>query len=328
MNKPIFITWERHQRTRSLCSKLDITLFEILSPKKGVARYLEIIPKTLSTLKTNKPSVLFVQNPSIILTLLAVFFKFWFNYKLIVDAHNEAVEPFIHNNMIIRTLAKFIIAHADNTIVTNGILAEKVYDCKGNAIVLPDFLPQMEPRAYLPPPTTGIYVITLICTYADDEPYEEIFNAIAAIGDKAQLNVTGKIPAKIDTLKIPTNVKLLGFLSEHDYWETLFNSHIIIDLSTMNNCLVCGAYESLAIQKPLLLSKNNASENLFGQYATHVENTSRSIKAGIETLIENYDSLPNSIIHFKESFVNNEQKNIAHLKTIIARYSNDSITPP
>lgn len=320
MSKSIFITWERHQRTRSLCEKLDITLFEIVSSKKGLARYWDTIQKTLSILKSHKPRVLFVQNPSIVLSMLAVCLKYWFNYQLIVDAHNEAVEPFIHNNVIVRALAKFIIAHSEKTIVTNSILADKVHSNRGNAIVLPDFLPNIQPRDYLPQAENGEFEITLICTYANDEPYEEVFKALAALGNKAQLNVTGKIPAKIDTNKIPDNVKLLGYLSEHDYWETLFKSHIIIDLSTMNNCLVCGAYESLAIQKPLLLSKNEASLNLFGEYAIHVDNTSESIKAGIEELINSYDALASTISTFKSSFTIREQKNIEQLKSLVDQY--------
>ncbi len=320
MSKSIFITWERHQRTRSLCEKLDITLFEVLSSKSGLARYWETIQKTLSILKSNRPDVLFVQNPSIVLSMLAVCLKPWFNYRLIVDAHNEAVEPFIHNNIFVRAAAKFIIAHSEKTIVTNSILADKVHSNKGDAIVLPDFLPSIAPRDYLAIAESDAVEITLICTYADDEPYDEVFKAVEALGNKAQLHVTGKIPAKIDTNKIPENVKLLGFLSEHDYWETLFKSHIVIDLSTMNNCLVCGAYESLAIQKPLLLSKNEASLNLFGQYAIHVDNTSESIKAGIEELIHSYDSLVTKISAFKTSFTIREQKNIEYLRSLIHQY--------
>lgn len=325
MNDPIFITWERHQRTRSLCKKLDIQLIELLSQKKGLARYADIIPQTIDIIKSQRPAVLFVQNPSIVLASLAVLLKYIFKYKLIVDAHNEAIEPFIHNNWVIRTVAKCLIAKANHTIVTNDILANNVFSHKGSALVVPDFLPDVPPRASLHLPNDSPCEITLICTYADDEPYEEIFKAVEALGSKVVLNVTGKIPEKVKALQLAGNIRLLGFLSEHDYWETLYKSHIILDLSTMNNCLVCGAYESLAIQKPLMLSKNNASLNLFGNYAVHVENTRASIQAGIESMIAEYGTQPDKIAVFKTAFLSNEQKNITEIKQLIHQYCSENV---
>jgi len=318
MSNAIFISWERHQRTRNLCKKLNLPLHEVLSFKKGISRYLEIVPKTIKILRKERPSILFVQNPSIILASLSIFLKPFLKYTLIIDAHNEAIEPFIYNNMAIRFVSKCIIKLASYTIVTNQVLANKVNQLNGKAIVLPDFLPSISPRDYVPLNETEPCNITLICTYADDEPYEEIFNAIAALGSRATLYVTGKIPPKINSLQIPTNVKLLGFLSEHDYWERLFSSHIIIDLSTMNNCLVCGAYESLSIQKPLILSNNQASLHLFGDYAEHVENNANSIKKGIENIINNYNNLETTITEFKQKFLSAEKDNIEKLLGIIA----------
>lgn len=317
MSKFIFITWEKHQRTRSLCNKLDIPLFELISLEKGVRRYIELTLRTTRTIREEKPSTLFIQNPSIILAVLATCLKYIFKYKLIVDAHNEAIEPFIHNNFFMRYISKLIISLADRTIVTNDVLAKKVEFIGGKSIVLPDFLPNIMPRNYLPFVENTQWQITLICTYACDEPYEEVFKAIDKLGSISILNVTGKIPAKLNTLTIPSNVKLLGFLSEHDYWETLFNSHIIIDLTTMRDCLVCGAYEALAIEKPTLLSANKASILLFGAFAYHVQNTADNIKNGLEYIIDNYDNLRESIYQAKIDFLQQENLRIKELVTII-----------
>lgn len=318
MNKLIFITWEKHQRTRSICNKLAIPLFELTSDKKGIWRYIELIPKTINVIKTQRPKILLTQNPSIILTVVAVFLKFFFKYILIVDAHNEAVEPFIHNNFFIRYLSKKIISLSDQTIVTNDVLSEKIIRLGGTPIVLPDFLPNLESRSSIAPPQEGTpWEITLICTYADDEPYEEVFAAIRQLGDITVLNVTGKVPQKLNIAAIPNNIKLLGFVPEHDYWETLFKSHIIIDLTTMDNCLVCGAYESLAIEKPTLLSTSQASKQLFGFYAHHVRNTAEDIKAGLEHLMNNYGGLKSTIHQAKLEFIRQEDLRIKEFLKIV-----------
>lgn len=314
MNKYLFITWERHQRTRSLCNKMDIKLFEVLSSKTGLRRYLDVIPRTIHIIRANKPRILFVQNPSLVLAILAVIFKYFFRYELIIDAHNEAIEPFIHNTFIVRALSKLIISLANKTIVTNNVLEQKVNDNKGEAIILPDFLPDINPRGYLALPENTPCEITLICTYAADEPYKEVFEAIGELGASAVLNVTGRIPEELKSAQLPVNIKLVGFLSEHDYWETLFKSHIIIDLTTMKDCLVCGAYEALAIEKPILLSASEASQLLFGSYAYHVENTTFDIKRGLSYLIENYNALQEPIHRARLEFLHLESLRINELK--------------
>ena len=59
-----------------------------------------------------------------------------------------------------------------------------------------------------------------------------------------------------------------------------------IDLTTRENCLVCGAYESLAAGKPMILSKTRALMNYFSQAAVYVEHTAEDLERGIHEALK------------------------------------------
>lgn len=296
MKKTIFISWERHQRTRSFCKKLKIPLEEVLTTKKGISRYSECCIRTFKLIKKHNPKTLLIQNPSIVLAAFALTLKPFFGYKLIVDAHNEAIVPFNLNNILVRIIARLLMRWSDLTLVTNDSLANIVIQNGGKAFILPDFLPALEFKPVTLELNQKLPLhATLICTYAQDEPYLEVFKAARLLGDKLQLNITGKIPRSLDNKLVPPNVKLTGYLAEEDYWETLNNSHLIIDLTNMDDCLVCGAYEAIALKKPLLLSNNSASRKLFGYYAHHTQNIANAIANEITQVIDDYQSLAKKI---------------------------------
>ena len=122
MNNVIFISWQKHQRTQSFCEKLLIPLYEIVTAKTGASRYIECFFATRRVLRATKTKILIIQNPSIVLALTAIILRPFYGYKLFVDAHNEAIHPFILNNWLINCIARIIIKKTDLTIVTNNIM--------------------------------------------------------------------------------------------------------------------------------------------------------------------------------------------------------------
>ena len=314
MNNVIFLSWQKHQRTQSFCEKLVIPLYEIISTKSGISRYIDCFFATKHTLGKTKPKTLIIQNPSIVLALTAILLRPFYGYILFVDAHNEAIHPFILNNWLIKYVAKIIIRKSDLTIVTNKALAETVNEYGGAAFILPDLLPNNEPRAILTRKTNEPTVITLISTYAPDEPYREVFTAMKLLDNGYQLCVTGKIPHHIEQSALPPNIKLLGYLSHSDYWDQLYKSHIIIDLSAMENCLVCGAYEAMSIEKPLILSRNSASLELFGDFAIHTTNDAHGIAGAITKIDDDYDALSESLHLSKINFLMQEKQRVDAFK--------------
>lgn len=291
MQKPLFITWIEHRRTRHLCERLDLPLVELISRKRGIRRYLELAARTISTLVRHRPEVLLVQSPSIVLALLALTLRPFFRYKLIVDAHNEAVEPYLHQSIYVRKITSLLLRRADITLVSNSQLSKTVRESGGTALVLPDAIPR--PPAFPKIELSGQFRVVLISTFAGDEPIEAVFDAMRATGVGIHLYVTGNFNKLSQETRnsLPSNITLTGFLAEEEYWATLASCDAVMDLTTMPNCLVCGAYEAIALSKPLLLSRNDASVELFGPFAVFTENDAISIGNALRTLHENNASI-------------------------------------
>ena len=279
-----FITWIQHRRTRELCTRLGIELAELTSARRGLARYLTLVPRSMRYLLARRPKILLVQCPSMVLALLTVLLRPLLRYHLIFDAHNEAVEPYLHPSAPVRIVSRWLIARADCVVVTNGQLARSVAKAGGNPFVLGDPVPSVP--VVTPKPLTGEYRVAVISTFAQDEPFEAVLDAAKSLPDHVHFYVTGDSDKLTPSVrrKIRTNMTLTGYLDEHAYWELLVSCNAIIDLTTMPDCLVCGAYEAVAVGKPLILSRNAASLEVFGGRAELVDNTPTEIAGAVMRL--------------------------------------------
>jgi len=251
----------------------------------------------------------------VVLSVLGLLLRPFYKFRLFVDAHNEAVIPYIHNNAIFRFIARHLTKRADLTIVTNKVLAKTVEQYGGQSFVFPDLLP-VSPHQRSQLSAAPIFQITLISTYAPDEPYENIFQAFNHVPGNVKLSVTGKIPQNLDSSKIDHRISLTGYLSDSDYEQLLHNSDLIIDLTTMDNCLVCGAYEALAIEKPMILSDDPVNRDLF-PCAVLTKNDALSIANAIKNAMTEIEELRNKTSSYKQIFSEKERMNLFHFSEII-----------
>lgn len=290
--KLLWVSWEHHRRTDTICKKLNIPMQVINTRHTGILRYIILCVKTLHLLFKNRPSTLIVQNPSIILSFLGLLLRFLFRYKLIVDAHNEGVSPFINTGFIFKHITRLLHRKANLTIVTNKALEYIVIENKGRPFILPDGLPDFSSTTETLSTSPQKFLL-LIATYAADEPVKEIFEAIGLLDThKISLKVTGndkKLPENIRRTLSP-DIKLLGFIPEDQYVQEIRNSTAIIDLTTMPNCLVCGAYEAISLGKPIILSRSEASISLFHKGAIFTDHDPYSIKEAIIKLLNSIDT--------------------------------------
>jgi glycosyltransferase involved in cell wall biosynthesis len=303
MTPVVAIAWMRHRRLVGLCQRLDAPLYALETRSKGVARYWEHTRATIKLLREHRPRALIVQNPSIVLTFLAVLLRPWFGYRLFVDAHNEAVRPFLYDNAVVRWVARFLLRRADCTIVTNSNLAKVVRAARGKPFVLTDPI-DLTMEVAGTPPASQPPAFVVISTYEKDEPLAEVFAAARRLEGTATFAVTGNSKKLAPELRavLPNNVSLTGFLPEEAYWDLLRNASAIIDLTTLNDCLVCGAYEALSLAKPMVLSQNGASVETFGPAAIHVENFAQSIEQGLRQMIAELSEMTSSAARFRPQF--------------------------
>lgn len=288
----IFISWESHTRSKGLAELLGIPLYEILVPGNHLKRYLISAAKTLDLVRKQDPSVVIIQNPSIVLAAISVLF-FSKRRKVVMDAHNAAVYPLEGRHGILNRLAWSLLRKSFLVLVTNDALHREVQALGAKPFVLPDPIPSPRfPRSQNTSGDDKTVEVVLVCTWAKDEPYLEFLEAAGLLSsENLKVKMTGKPPERIRSRPLPENVELTGFVSKDQYWKLLSEASVIVDLTTRENCLVCGAYEAAAVGVPCVLSDTEAARKMFtGGYA-FVKNEPRAIAEGILSATRNRGEL-------------------------------------
>jgi len=281
--KGIWITWEKQIRNIGICEALKWELYEIIYHKPKLQRYLKCIIKTIIIIKREKPKIIVAQNPSILLSILIVALKKIFNYKAVIDAHNSGIRPLEGRSRVLMHIAAYLQRFADLTIVTNEGMCKEVESNKGKAIVLPDRLPVIINHKLVH--LEGKFKFAYICTFSDDEPYNELINSAKFLNEDVMIYITGNYKNKVDINQFPNHLRFVGFVSEKDYLSLISSVDFIIDLTTRENCLVCGAYEAVALEKPLILSDTKALRKYFSKGCIYVSPDIESIVNGIKKAI-------------------------------------------
>lgn len=300
--RTLWISWNAHRRTTGLCAAWGIPLHVVRTKRKGPGRWIERAVRTLVLLRRERPDILFVQNPSLALSLLAIAVRPLFPCYLVVDAHNEGVRPFYRRSRFVRWLTRRVLKAADLTIVTNAALASDVVAAGGRPVVLPDALPTPSVRPSRRADNIGTPEVVVIATFMPDEPIAAIMEAAATMpyvrfavsGAAARFHQAG--------IPLPPNVRLTGFLLDPAYWRLLAGAAVIVDLTLKPDCLVCGAYEGLALGKPLVLSDNPPTRELFGAAAVLTGNSPGEIASAVRRALAERERLAANARELRDAF--------------------------
>lgn len=286
----IWIDWGRHLRSQTLARCLGVDLAEIQIGGARLKRYALSTLQTFKLLLNKKPRIVIATNPSIFLGLLLLLARTLLNFRLVSDAHNFGVRSF-NGNRILQRILDFHNRSADLVIVTNEPQKKLIEKLGGKAFVCQDPLPELPPSkgklAELPPKS-----IFFICSFDLDEPYEAAFQALENLQDEGfRMYVSGNFrKTTINPTQFPW-VTFLGFVSDQDFYAYLRSASVIMDLTTMEDCLVCGAYEALAAHKPLVISHTKALQEYFGEATVLTENTSEQIRENLRLAYDRRDEL-------------------------------------
>ena len=268
-----------------MCEDLGVQLYELTLDLPRVLKHPCLLLWTVGTLIRLKPRGVIVQNPSLLLALLVVVLRYVLNYSVVVDAHNEAISPFQPKWKWIMRPSRYLQKVADLTIVTNHELADIVKRNYGRPFILQDKLPKFPYGTA--PALRGSFNVVCICTFAKDEPVLEVVEAARRLDRDYAIYVTGNYRgngARVTNLAIPPNVILTGYLPEDEYIALLRGADVILDLTYMDDCLVCGAYEAVALGKPMIVSDSKAAREYFYKGAVYVSNEPSAIAKAIQTI--------------------------------------------
>jgi hypothetical protein len=302
MADKIWISWERQRRTVELSAFFEADLHLIIYDGHFLVRYLKSSFTTLLVLLKERPKILFVQNPSIVLALVAVLLKYLFGYLLVVDRHtNFKFDKRKSNKLkwkLFWCLSNFTLRHADYTIVTNQPLQKIINHIGAHGLVLQDSFPDMATDTDYPLVSENNKNAVFVCTYADDEPVDEVIEAFTRLGDGYSLYMTGNWKKKWNNLDdLPANIIATGFLSEDEYKALMKSVDLVIVFTTNDYTLTCGAYEALSLKKPALLSKKKALINYFGDSCKYCDEQS------VDSIMEGVGSA------FSDDWVNSVARN-------------------
>ncbi len=284
----IWIAWEPHRRSESLAGYFGISFCALVYDGPHGIRHHILSWRTHRLLWQTQPALVVVQNPSLVLTALAVLSRPFLHFRLCVDAHNCAIPPDDVSTGPRTSLQRWLLAKADITMVTNAVTAKQVSKAGGTPVVLPDQVPT-PPSSISTTPQAGA---VLIASWADDEPIEEVVAAFARLPN-VPLTITGQ-PGRGSRLLaggLPPNVRLSGFLPEADYWQLIASAAVVIDLSLLRHCLVCGAYEALAVGTPMVLSDDPAVRSWFPAGVQYTAPDADSIASAVTSALENREGL-------------------------------------
>lgn len=304
-----WITWETQRRNKELSAAFGAVFGHFdESRHRRLMRYMRSACKTIWLLRQVRPCVVVAQYPSIVLCVLCATLKPLFGYKLYLDAHNVFFDQLHQGNLLVRATLEFLLHRVDGVMVTNVFLEAELRERCVETLVLPDRMPDI--HANSPPdffhdlkPATPCG--TLISSFDRDEPIAAFLDALSAIEQPFTLFVTGRIERVPELRRFESDkIHFTGFLESNSFDGLIQHSDFLVDLTTLPNCLVCGAYEALAVGRPILLSDSAALRDLFQEGVVFCENSAVGFQAGMREMLRSYPQLTERIRAFQGRFVN------------------------
>lgn len=315
MKKAIWITWEHQIRNRSMAAMLGADLHVIAHSGARLRRYLFCTYDTIATVRREKPAVVFAQNPSIVLNYLLLLARVLFGYRFVTDAHFGGVIAY-NGNYLFQKALDLCNRSADLVIVTNRDHAAHVESIGGQALVCEDPLPDL--ARYDSGAAPEDRSVFFICSFDIDEPYESAFEAAHELSAESfRFYVSGNYAkVGIDPSDYP-HVSFLGFVPEQHFYERLYQSDIVLDLTEHENCLVCGAYEAMAAERPLVTSDRACLRAYFDQGTVFTAHDSASIAEAIREAYRDRFRLRDNIREWKGRAVQTQNERRDVLRTTL-----------
>ena len=301
IDRMIIIAWaERLDNAADFAERVGRPSYSIYYHMFSNSRLLVPVRYFLQTLKTwqillvQRPTLVHVTNPPIFATLNVFLYCKLFRAQYLLCVH----PPSLYSRKWSWTvpLLRFCARHALINILDQERFKTLFESWGARAVVLVK-MPRSYPACDIPPSTHGKYTITVVNTFAPDEPIEPILSAAKRLPD-THFYVLGNLdladPEMIS--RAPKNVTFTGWLSHDLYWDQLKRSRAVMTLTTYPHSLVAGGTDGMAVGRPLILSRQPALTEYFDKGTLFVDNTAESIVDEIRRLQQAEDRLQKEIL--------------------------------
>jgi hypothetical protein len=313
----IWITWEKQRRNRTMAAAVGAVLHEMEYKGGRLARYWTLIRRTMRVIRETRPEQIYFQNPSLVLAALVATLRF-FGYtraRTIGDFHNGGIYPPVGGFLV-----PWIVRNSDLVIVSNRNLEPAITSLGGRCISVPDPIPAIEPVTANGTPGDRFEVL-FICSWAADEPIVDVLRAARILEKSASgivISITGR--PKLERVgwrePVPANVELTGFLPEEEFERRLAVASCALDLTTRADCMVCGAYEAVSAEVPMIVSGNEPTRLYFSKGARFTDNSAEDIARAILEVRERHAQLRAEVAELKRELLQTQRSALQRLREL------------
>ncbi len=313
-----FIAWIKYSRRSELLAECFGTSMHHISygsrNKKWLVpiRYLVQSLQTLIALFKERPRVVFVQNPPILILLPVGLYCFLFRAKFIIDSHTGAFTDFKRTLWLHKLYSRFALV----TIVHNRFQAEIVKEWNVPFTTL-GFADNEYPKGSDYPVKDG-FTVAFSCACAPDEPMLEVFGAAKMLPD-VNFYITGdytRLEKSVLDQK-PENCQFTGFVSFDDYVGLLRKADAVMALTTRDETLLSGGFEAVSLERPFIVSDWTVLQEYFSMGSVYVDNKAAGIAAGVKQAMENQDQLEADMKRLRSKLNDEFEASSNHIKRLI-----------
>jgi glycosyltransferase involved in cell wall biosynthesis len=299
----VFVSWARYdRRSELLAHRLGATMHFVYRGRRGKVlqapvRYLAQAVQTWRVLRQDRPDVVLVQNPPIVCAFVAFLYHRRHGAQYVIDSHTDAFLGPIWRRFL--WLHRMLSWPALTTIVHNESQEKTVRTWGCRYLVLADPVGGYPAGQHFP--ADAQFSVVVISTGAGDEPLDIVFEAAKQLPE-VTFYVTGDpicVAPGLLTQK-PDNCRLTGFLPYDRYVGLLRAVDVIMDLTTRDHTLLCGAFEAVSLGKPLIVSDWPILRQYFPIGTVHVPNTVQGICDGVRRARGERAALQRDILRLRE----------------------------
>jgi hypothetical protein len=242
-----------------------------------------------------------------------LFYTILFQKKLVIDAHTGAWYGIWK---IFWPLNKFVMQKSSLVIVTNNFLKSELEKTHIHAFVLEDKIPDLKKGKKIKL-KRGVN-IAVINTFSEDEPVKEILNAARKLS-RINFYITGRlIYAKPEFISDkPKNVIYTDFLPESEYINLLTSVDAVMVLTKWNYTILSGAYEAVALNKPLIISDWPVLKRIFNKGTVYTDNSVDNIINAVKLVIKEKQKLKKEIRILKDGYSKKWNKKFKQMLKLI-----------
>lgn len=304
------------QRSTTIAERLGYDL--VLIDRSGFRRawtaplvYPVSAIRTIAALLRLRPRAAIVAVPPFVAPLVALPFLIALRARLAIDVHSGAVldRRWRWALGILGWVGRRSVA----AIVTLPSLEAPFRERGVTTMVIPDPLPDLvvpTPPASSAPAADdadGRPLVVAVCGWGLDEPIEALVGS--ATDRPWRLVLTGRVRRELHP---PPNVTLAGFLEDAAYVQLVARADAVVVLTERDDTLLSGAWEAIALGRPLVLSETAALRTTFGDGIVYVDPDPASIAGGIDSVLADPDAAA-SVARLRTRFARENDEALAVL---------------